>query len=69
MQGRLADRHGHILACTHFMPGWCVQHWGVVSGTGPAVTAGPMFLGGAVDSFDDGVRPVISFNKLIRGII
>ena len=25
----------------------CVQHWGFVRDTGPAVTAGPVFLGGA----------------------
>ena len=46
VQERLAEWHGQELACTHFTPAWCVHHWGVVQGAGPAVTAGPMFLGG-----------------------
>ena len=45
VQGRLATRHGQALACTYFTPYHCVNHWGVVRGTGLAVTAGPMFLG------------------------
>ena len=45
VQGRLAAWHGHPLACMHFTPGRCIQHWVLVSGTDPAVTAGPMFLG------------------------
>ena len=41
VQGRLAAWHGQALACTHFTPGRCVQLWGIVRGTDPAVTAGP----------------------------
>ena len=45
VQGQLEARHGQALDCKHFKPGRCVQNWGVVRGTGPAVTAGPVFLG------------------------
>ena len=40
VQGRLAARHGQALACTHLTPRQCVQHWVVVRGADPAVTAG-----------------------------
>ena len=45
VQGRFLDRHGYTLACTHLMPGRCVQNLGVLGGTGPAVMTGPVFLG------------------------
>ena len=45
VQRQLVARPGHSLACRHFMPGQCVQHWGVVRGTGPAVMTVPVFLG------------------------
>ena len=45
VQGRLEDRNGQTLVCTHFTPGWCVHHWVIVRGTGPAVAEGPIFLG------------------------
>ena len=44
VQGQLEARHGHALACTHFTPGRCVHNWGIVRGTGPEVTAGPVSL-------------------------
>ena len=44
VQGLFAARHGQALACTHFMPGQCVHHWGVVRGTVQLVTTGPVFL-------------------------
>ena len=57
IQGRLTAQHGKVLACMHFMPGRCIQNWDVVKGTGPAVTVGPMFLGGLADSVADSVGP------------
>ena len=45
IQGWLAARNRHELACTHFMPGRWVHNWGVVKGTGLAVFLVPVFLG------------------------
>ena len=45
LQGRLAAWHGQVLAYTHFTPGWCVQHWGIVRGIVTVVLAVPMFIG------------------------
>ena len=45
VQGQLEDWHGQALAFTHFTPGICVHHWGIVRGTGPEVEVGPVFLG------------------------
>ena len=50
MQGRLDAWHGHELTCTHFTPGQCVQNWDAVRGTGLAVTAGPVFIGGGLQT-------------------
>ena len=45
VQDQLANRNGQALACTHFTTGQCVHNCGVIRGTGPEVTTGPMFLG------------------------
>ena len=37
VQGQLSDQNIQALACTHFAPSRCVQHWGIVRGAGPAV--------------------------------
>ena len=44
VQGQLAARHGHVLACKHFTTGHCIHYWGVVRGTGLAAMAGSMFI-------------------------
>ena len=56
VQELLAARHGQALAFTHFMPGRCMHHWGIMRGTFPVVTAVPVFLGGLSDNVADGVR-------------
>ena len=61
VQGRLSARNGQALACTYFTPGQFVQHWGVVRGTGPAVTAGPVFLGAPADGVADSIWPLGGF--------
>ena len=46
LQKQLAARNGQELACTHFAPDRCAQHWDIVRVTAPAVAVGPVFLGG-----------------------
>ena len=57
VQGQLANRNVQALDCMHFTPSRCIQHWGVVKGKGPEVTAGPVFLGPPADGFSIGVLP------------
>ena len=45
VQGRLAAWHEQALACTHFTPGRCVQHWGIMRGTCTVVAELPTLLG------------------------
>ena len=45
VQGQFGARYRHELACTHFTPGQCVQHWVIVRVTGPVFAEGPLFLG------------------------
>ena len=44
VHGRLAAQNVQAVVCTHFTPRHCIQHWGVIRGTGPAVMTGPVFL-------------------------
>ena len=45
VQRQLAAQNRHSFARTPFMPSHCIQHWGIMKGTGPAILKGPVFLG------------------------
>ena len=44
IQGRLASRNRHAMACTHFTPDQCVHHLYIMRGAGTSVSEGIAFL-------------------------